>query len=413
MYYLVDCNQFFVSCEQVFNPKLKNRPVVVLSSNDGCIVARSKEAKALGIPMGAPAFQHKETFLRYDVVCLSSNFALYADMSQRVMQILSAFTPNLEVYSIDEAFLQSDTADAKIWALEIRAAILRCTGIPVAIGIGKTKTLAKLACDFAKKEKDSIFVFQEETLLKKFAVDEVWGIGKKTKEKLLELGISTAWEVAHADPAFLRKHCSVALVRTALELKGTPCFQSEEDTEERQSSILRSRSFGRPITLLREINEALAIHTARAAAKLREQEAHAGVCGVFLVTTQFYHSFSSQTLSLPTSYTPHLITKAQELLVPLFKEGTKYRKVGICFSELIPSNPVQGDFWQPSLQTLGKQKKAMDVVDEIQRQYGNTGLRFAAEGFEHPSENQARKAHPTLHHLLGRTPPNLDKRENF
>jgi DNA polymerase V len=394
MYYLVDCNQFFVSCEQVFNPKLKGRPVVVLSSNDGCIVARSKEAKALGIPMGAPAFQHKETFLRYDVVCLSSNFALYADMSQRVMQILSDFSPSLEVYSIDEAFLQSDTANAKIWALEIQAAILRCTGISVAIGIGKTKTLAKLACDFAKKDKDGIFVFQDETLLKKFATDDVWGIGRKLKERLLELGITSAWEVAHADHAFLRKHCSVALVRTALELKGTPCFQGEEGGEERQSSILRSRSFGRPVTLLKEINEALAMHTATAAAKLREQEAYAGLCGVFLVTTQFYHSFSSQTLALPTSYTPHLIAKAQELLTPLFKEGTKYRKVGVYFSELIPSNPVQGDFWQSPLQALDKQKKAMQVLDDIQRHYGNTALRFAAEGTERPWKTKHEKRSP-------------------
>jgi DNA polymerase V len=394
MYYLIDCNQFFVSCEQVFNPKLRNRPVVVLSSNDGCIVARSKEAKALGIPMGAPAFQHKEILLRNGVVCLSSNFALYADMSQRVMEVLERFSSDLEVYSIDEAFLQNDTPNAVAFAEEIRTTVLRWTGILVSIGIGKTKTLSKLASDLAKKEKNGVFLFDDENVLKKLPVDEVWGIGKRLKETLAELGIFSAWELANAEPSWLKKQCSVALVRTALELRGTPCFEREESSEEIQSSILRSRSFGRPVILLSEIKEALAMHTAKAAVKLREQETLASVCGVFLVTTQFYNSFSSQALSTPTSYTPHLIEKAQELLTPLFREGTKYRKVGVCFSELISNKNVQGDFWQPALKTQEKQKKAMDVVDEIQRQFGSGALRFAAEGLQQSWKRKQDKRSP-------------------
>ncbi len=400
MYYLVDCNQFFVSCEQVFAPKLLNRPVVVLSSNDGCVVARSREAKKLGIAMGVPAYQCRDLFKQHGVVTLSSNFALYSDMSQRVMQVLEKFCDDLEVYSIDEAFLWSEEKDPISFAKEIRKTVGRWTGIGVSIGIAKTKTLAKVASDLAKNTKDGVCLLDGEEgikVLKKLPVEEVWGIGRRLKERLNELRITTAWEVATAEPTWLKRQFSVMLLRTSLELQGISCLDLEESPE-LQDSILRSRSFGQPVTDLEELKEALAMHVAKAAAKLREQDGVARVLCVFLMTSRFlkdpFAASQASSLATPTSYTPHLIAKAHELITSLYRPGLVYKKVGVILSELAPKQDLQGDFWEAPLQEQSKHANAMLMLDAVQNRFGNKALRFAAEGLDQNWEMKQSKRTP-------------------
>lgn len=403
MYYLIDCNQFFVSCEQVFAPNLRKRAVVVLSSNDGCVVARSKQAKALGIPMGAPAYQWQEIFDQHKVAVFSSNFALYADMSQRVMSVLEMFSDDLEIYSIDEGFLWSEEKDPLLFAQTIRATIEKWTGIPVSIGIAKTKTLAKLASDLAKNDPSGVHCLDESTIaatLQKTPVEDVWGVGKRLKEQLQGLRIFTAWDLAKAEKAWIRKQFSVVLQRTALELQGISCLQLE-DNAEKQHSILRSRSFGKPVTTLEELKEALAMHTAKASSKLRNQKGLCRVVSVFLMTSRFlkepYAATLSLTLSSSTAYTPHLIAKAHELLEKLYRPGLIYKKVGVLLSDLSHKEEVQGDFWDTPLLDKKKQDLAMKVVDQIQRTHGPKGLRFAAEGTSQPwaVRNEKRSPHYT------------------
>ncbi len=387
MYYLIDCNQFFVSCEQVFAPRLLNKPTVVLSNNDGCVVARSKEAKALGIPMGAPAYQWQEIFKRHNVAALSSNYALYADMSQRVMQVLETFNSDLEIYSIDEAFLWCTENDPLALAANMRKKILLWTGIRVSIGIASTKTLSKIACEQAKAKQEGIFLLDRkeaiDETLKNLPVEGVWGVGRRLKEQLNALRIFTASDLAKSEPTWLKKQFSVILLRTALELQGISCLQLEE-SQEVQDSIIRSRSFGKPVTAIEDLKEALAMHTAKAALKLRKQQGLAKTVTIFLMTSRFgkepYAASSSQALPTPTSYTPHLIAKAHELLTALYRPGLIYKKAGVILSEISLRTAMQGDFWEQPLEQLAKHTRAMNVIDEIQRHFGHKALRFAAEG---------------------------------
>jgi len=404
MYFLIDANQFFVSCEQVFAPRLLSKPVVVLSNNDGIVVARSKEAKALGIPMGAPAYQCQEIFKRHAVALLSSNYALYADMSQRIMQVLETFSNDLEVYSIDEAFIWSQESNPLSFAENIQKKVFRWTGIRVSIGIAKTKTLAKIACELGKAKKEGIFLLDgkevvDETL-NKLPVEEIWGVGKRLKEQLNALRIFTARDLAEAEPHWLKKQFSVVLLRTALELQGISCLKLEESAET-QASIVRSRSFGKPVTTIEDLKEALAMHAAKAALKLRKQQGLAHIVSVFLMTSRFGKepcaASLSQGLPAPTSYTPHLIAKAHELLTSLYRPGPIYKKVGIILSEIRPKYATQGDFWEIPLEQQAKHGRAMKVVDEIQRTFGNKALRFAAEGLSQPwaMRQESRSPHYT------------------
>ncbi len=386
VYYLIDCNQFYVSCEQVFNPKLLHQPVVVLSNNDGCVVARSKEAKVLKIPMGAPAYQYADFFKAQKVHVLSSNYALYGDMSQRVMHVLSRFSPDMEEYSIDEAFLHVAVDDPLALAKEIKETILKWTGIPVSIGIGSTKTLSKVANDIAKKG-EGVFAFadaaQTDAALEALEVEEIWGIGRRLSEALKSEGIDNARAFRDCPDAWIKKRFSVVLLRTAYELRGIPCLAFNENPMPRKS-ITCSRSFGGKITELSQIEEALASYTATAAEKLREEELLPAFLTVFLATSQFVHpSYSNSctlTLDEPTAFTPELTLKAKEALRKIFRTGYAYKKVGVILGGFSPNASYQPDLFHSNEKLKEKQKRAMQVVDALNLRFAAAPLRFAAEG---------------------------------
>lgn len=374
-YALIDCNNFYVSCERVFNPKLQGRPVVILSNNDGCIIARSKEAKALSIPMGAPAFQHKQTFSQYGVVALSSNYTLYGDMSERVMSILEDAGYPIEVYSIDEAFLELPEEFSSLQAAEIRARVLQWTGIPISVGIGSTKTLAKVANKQAKQRDDGIFLLDyPEAVLIDLPLQDVWGIGAQTVAALGRFGIFTAGALAKCDEAWIQQHFSVTLVRTVLELRGISCLSLEEIAPPKKA-IVSSRSFGRVVVRLEELKEAVATFMAIATEKLRAQYSLAAHLSVFVVGKDRFARSASRVLSVPTSYTPDLIAEAHRLLSELYREGAGYRKAGVILSHLFPVEEAQLDLFDNA-----RSSALMNLIDEINRKKKKRTLFFASEG---------------------------------
>ena len=372
MFGLIDCNNFFVSCERVFNPKLLRHPVVILSNNDGCIISRSKEAKDLKIPMGAPAFQYREIFTKNNVIVLSSNFALYGDMSERVMSVLEDFGYPMEVYSIDEAFLELASENI---VPEIRSRVLQWTGIPISIGVGATKTRAKVASDLAKKRDDGICCLNDPApIFMRLPVQEVWGIGSQISSLLNQLGIYTVSELIAQTDAWIQKHFSITLLRTVIELRGISCLSLEELSPPKKS-IVCSRSFGCLINSLEDLKEAVATFTAHGAEKLRNQYSVAGYMGVFVIGKDRFPRSASRALAMPTSYTPHLISHAYQLLSELFVEGQSYRKAGIMFQQISPQDETQLDLFQTS-----GSPELMHIVDHINRKKRKRVLFFAAEG---------------------------------
>ena len=290
---LVDCNNFYASCERVFDPRLKERAIVILSNNDGCIVARSNEAKSLGIPMGIPVFKQKAVIKKHNVAVFSSNYQLYGDMSKRVMDSLGLFTPDMEVYSIDEAFLRLDYLEPRNlheYCKTIREKVLQWTGIPVSIGIGPTKVLAKIANHVAKKQTD-VGVFdircqqKQDEILKSLNVDKLWGIARGWSERLNSIGIYKASELRDASPPIIRKHLSVVGERILRELKGQSCIDLE--AIQPKKNIMSSKSFGKPLTKKESIEEALSNYAARACEKLRKQNSRAQAVHVFIKTNGF------------------------------------------------------------------------------------------------------------------------------
>lgn len=392
MYCLVDCNNFYASCERVFNPKWKRKPIVVLSNNDGCVIARSNEAKALGIPMGAPCFQFRDLFKAHDVIVCSSNFTLYGDMSQRVMKSLAYFSSDIQIYSIDEAFLIVPEENLLAYGKEIRSKILQWTGLPVSIGMARTKTLTKVANERAKKDPSTNGVFCLDTpdaidaALEALPVTEIWGIGKRLGARLNRLNIFTAKDFRDADDATLRKHLSVVGLRTAFELREIPCLTLEEIPAPKKS-VTCSRTFGRPIDTLDDLYQAVASYTARAAEKIREQESLATLLTVFVElypfqaeNPGFFHV--RITLPQPTDYTPHLIHYAKQGAAALFKAGNKYRKAGVIFDGLVDGACFQTDLFSPTQPSSEKHKRLMRAIDGINEKYGRSMVHTAAEGIE-------------------------------
>lgn len=393
LFALLDCNNFYVSCERVFNPRLTGKPVVVLSNNDGCVIARSNEAKALGVPMGAPAFQCRDLFNRHNIISCSSNYALYGDMSHRVMQTLTQFTPDLQIYSIDEAFLLMN-GPTPADALKIRQTVLQWTGIPVSIGIASTKTLAKVANRHAKKKlpQQGVFILEEEKLIKEvlsdLPVEDVWGIGRQLTVKLRKHGIYTAWELAQAEETWIKKNFSVVVLRTVLELRGISCLSLSEAVPAKKS-IICSRSFGRAVTELDELSEALASYTARAAEKLREQGSVASFIEVFLESKRsgeewVYAPAVQMILAEPTDYTPLLIQKAKEGLSRIFRSGLAYKKNGVMLGGILPHRFFQPNLFAMHKTPVEKQRKLMELLDRTNARYGSGTLKFAAEGLLQP-----------------------------
>src|SRR5664280_2427706 len=382
---LVDCNNFYVSCERVFRPDLIGKPVAVLSNNDGCIVARSAEVKDLGVKMGVPVFQVQHLINQHNIQLFSSNYTLYADMSARVMSTLEEFAPSLEVYSIDEAFLDLTGVchkDPIAYGHRIRKAVFRATGIPVCVGMGPTKTLAKLANFAAKKWKNTGGVLdlsepvRREKLMRIVPVGEVWGIGSRTAAKLNQLGINTVWDLATQPSKRMQAQLTIVVARTVMELNGIPCLELEEITPNKQQ-IVCSRSFSRRLTEYQELSEALAEFCTRAAEKLRQQHSVTGCITVFIRTNPFnpkepqYQRAASVKLDAATQDTRAIIATANRMLKEIFRPGYNYQKCGVQLSHIQPeSSPGQMelfDFADNSLPT--ESRPLMKIVDQINRRF--------------------------------------------
>ncbi len=392
---LIDCNNFYVSCERVFNPSLEHRPVVVLSNNDGCVVARSDESKALGIQMGTPFFKCREIIKKHNGCFFSSNYSLYADMSQRIMQTLEQFSPDLEVYSIDEAFMKLKVCNLPVLEQlldRIRKTILQHTGIPVSIGTGQTKTLAKAASRIAKHQKNGIASLADhhktDALLETISSNDVWGVGRQYGKLLKEHGLDTARHLKYADDTWIRKKMTVMGLRMVWELRGVSCIPLEMATPPKKS-ICSSRSFGRPVETLKELTEALADYTARAAEKLRKQQCIASILQVHLTTNRFKHgpqysAHTTCTFSEATNYTPELIHRAALCLRKIYRPGYKYKKISLLLTGIHKQNHLQPDMFLDTSRNSAQKQGFMKAVDSINREWGRNTVQFATAGIRKP-----------------------------
>lgn len=391
---LVDCDNFYVSCERVFNPRLKERPVVVLSNNDGCIIARSPEAKALGFPMGAPFFQHQKLLQRHKVAVYSSNYALYGDMSQRVMKTLTWFSPHVEVYSIDEAFLDLTGFSRQClttYGTCIRETIQKHTGIPVTIGIAPTKVLAKIATRIAKKDKTLRGVFDItshptiDDLLNTVPVGDIWGIGRQYTKRLNDHRILNAKDLKYASPSWIRKHLTIVGLRILKELNEEPCIPLEEFPSPKQG-ITCSRAFGKPIETLEEMIEAVSEFVSRAAEKLRTQNSAASFLQVYISTSQFkpgphYANGIISRFLTPTSFTPELIRYARECINRLYRPGYQYHDAGVFLGGLVSRNQRQLSLFSlPDSHKRNKQTNLMACLDTVNKRLGRNTLQVASQG---------------------------------
>lgn len=390
---LVDCNSFYASCEKVFVPALADRPVVVLSNNDGCVIARCARAKALGIPMGKPAFQCRGLFARHGVAVFSSNYALYGDLSARVMATLARFTPSLEVYSIDEAFLDLTGLPGEPAALcrRIRETVGRWTGIPVSVGLGPTKTLAKLANRLAKRDPaaEGVFDFSAcpdgDAVLDGVAARDVWGIGRRYAAMLERFGVTTARQFRDLPRAFVQKRMTVGGVQTQLELRGVSCLDPERVGAVRKS-VVASQSFGRPVVAVGEMREALATHLSRAGERLRAARLVAGGVSVWVQTNSFiagepqYAKTAFAALPVATAHTAELLRVALGVLEGLFRPGFRYKKVGVMLAPLEPRDNRQGSLLAPAPTALARGEGLMAALDAVNARWGRDALRLAACG---------------------------------
>jgi len=398
MYGLVDCNNFYVSCERVFNPLLKTKPVVVLSNNDGCIIARSNEAKALGIPMGAPLHLYKELINKNKVFTYSSNYTLYGDMSSRVMTSLNFFVPDIEIYSIDEAFLSLEKINGVTVLdemVEIRRLIYQWTGIPVSIGVGPTKTLAKLANKMAKKHSSNgVYILtiskHLDKILKDLSLEDIWGISKGWANRLKSIGINNPFELQQSDPRQIRNLISVVGERIVYELRGIPCLTLEGITA--KQSITVSRSFGNIINNKNDLKKALANYVARAAEKLRSQNSLCGAISVFIHTNRFrkkdlqYSNSASIIFDDLTDSTNLIIGKAFKLLESLYLPNYNYKKIGVVLLDI--QKREHNFIIQDNLFTYGNTKKeftnksdiCMKMLDSINAKMGKMTLFYGSQG---------------------------------
>ena len=391
---LVDCNNFYASCERLFNPSLDGKPVVVLSNNDGCVIARSDEAKSLGIEMGALAHEMEEFFSNNQVSVFSSNYTLYGSLSNRVMNTIKEFVKEVEVYSIDEAFV--DLSEFNFQDLfevgnKLRKTIIRNTGIPVTVGIAPTKTLAKMANRYAKKEQKKIGVHVAQTqqqineLLAYTNVGDIWGVGSQHKRRLLLNKIYKASDLIKANEDWIRNNMTVVGQRMLNELKGISCI-SWENAPPPKKGICTARSFGKMLSEKKDIVEALANYTSSSAAKLRKQKSCANLMQVFIQTNvhrsndkQYYRSLSIP-LPVATNNTTELIQYALKGLDIIFKEGYNYKKVGIMLFDLVPESQIQIGIFDTV--NRAKNKQIMETLDKLNNLYGKDVIRFAVQGYQ-------------------------------
>ncbi|WP_027361610.1 Y-family DNA polymerase [Halodesulfovibrio aestuarii] len=414
-YALVDCNNFYCSCERVFRPDLIGKPIVVLSNNDGCIISRSNEAKKLGVQMAAPYFKQKRFLERNKVAVFSSNYPLYGDLSERVMNTLRAFCSDMEIYSIDEAFLRLDgfsTYNLTAYGQHIRNTVYKWTGIPVSIGIAPTKTLAKIASHICKKNPNSSGVYnmndqwgnplQINDMLEKVPVNEIWGIGRKSSAKLFNYGITTARQLRDRDNAWLQKMLTVTGLYTALELRGIPSI-ALDDAPPARRSIRSSRSFGQPVTEKRDAQEAAVAYMVRAAEKLRREGLLATTLSVFIKTSEHrpgdqHAEYCTYTLEKPTDYTPLLVHHASEMLCKIFRNGHQYQKVGVLLSGLESKHNQQGSLLEltspATQQQIEAEARLMCVTDAINKKFGRGTVQYAGEGLGQPWKMKQKNLSP-------------------
>lgn len=388
MYMLVDCNNFYASCERVFNPRLNNQPIVVLSNNDGCIIARSNEAKHLGIKMGQPFFEVKALCQTKKVYVFSSNYALYGDMSNRVMALIEENWDEVEIYSIDEAFLKItglSTEEIKSFSLKLSNIIFKSTGIPVSIGVGQTKTLAKCANYIAKKKLKSPYfdISHQKQWLKKVEVSSLWGIGRQWAKRLNTDFIFSAEELRRTPPELIRQRYNITLSKTVRELQGEPCFLLESPSP--RKSIMSSRSFDKPQTSFDSIAGALSRYCDLASAKLREQCSVAARISVFVSTNPFktiekqYRATNTITLLTPSDDIRVISSSARQCFKALFKEGFQYKKVGVSLEDLRENTNIQLSLWQDVAGINNEQsKKLMKMYDSINQRYGRNTIKLAS-----------------------------------
>lgn len=393
MYALADVNSFYASCETLWRPDLRGRPVVVLSNNDGCVVARNKEAKALGLKMGEPYFKIKREFESVGGIAFSSNYELYADMSQRVMAVLEEMAPRVEIYSIDESFMDltgvRNCIDLETFGRQVRAKVLRNTGLTVGVGIAQTKTLAKLANFAAKKWDKTGGVVdlsnegRQRKLMDLLPVNEVWGIGRRISKKLNMMGIETALQLADASTTMIRKHFSVVIERTVRELRGQPCLELEEFAPTKQQ-IICSRSFGDRITEYNQMHQAICMYATRAAEKLREERQYCRHVSAWLKTSPFaineeyYGNTASIKLSTPTQDTRDIIAAAMRCLDAIWQPSHRYQKGGVMLQDFFSQGVAQLDLFD-ECQPRHNSERLMRVLDHINNS-GKGKLFFAGQG---------------------------------
>lgn len=393
---LVDCNSFYVSCERVFDPAVRCKPVVVLSNNDGCAISRSNEAKAAGIAMGAPIFKCQDIVQKHGVKVFSANFVLYGDMSGRVMSVLSQFTPNMEIYSIDEAFLSLSGFERRglePYARDIRARVRQLTGIPTSVGVAPTKTLAKIANHYAKDhpETGGVFCLTDENMtrsvLAQTPAGEVWGIGREKAQFLERHGVNTALELMNAPDEWVKKYLTIVTLRTVWELRGVSCLTLEETAPDKKA-IATTRTFGYEVFRREEVEEAVSAYASRSAEKLRRQNSVAGFLQVFVETNPFkntpYYRNSAGTSIHPLSAdTPTLIGAAKRALDRIYREGLRYKSCGVILSDLCPQTNEQEYLFEEKYQGSRRQR-LMDVMDRYNRTTDSGKLFIASEGAGKP-----------------------------
>jgi len=373
---IVDCNNFYASCEQLFRPDLKNIPLVVLSNNDGCVVARSQEVKDLGIKMAVPVFKIQKEIKRHGIQVFSSNYTLYGDISSRVMQTLEQFSPHVEVYSIDEAFLDlSGIGSLNDYGQVIRSTVLKHVGVPVCVGIAPTKTLAKLANYAAKKFKATNGVVdlrehkRQKRLMEITPASEVWGVGRKLTESLKRRGVETVWQLAQMDTHQVRRLYSVVLERTVCELNGESCLALEETSSAKQQ-IVCSRSFGEKLTQYTDLREAICEFAARAAEKLRGEDRLALMVNVFIRTSPFdksspnYDNVATGRLTQPSSGTPKILELVTRLFDMIWKDGYRYAKAGVMLGDFCSPDNVQPNLFE-NQEDNQENEKLMQAIDTI------------------------------------------------
>ncbi|MBD1147802.1 Y-family DNA polymerase [Pelagibacterales bacterium SAG-MED31] len=389
---LIDCNNFYASCERIFNPKLMRKPIVVLSNNDGCIITRSAEAKKLGIKMGEPYFKAKKIINKNNVKVFSSNYSLYGDISQRVMETLARFAPDIEIYSIDEAFLGLngfENYELSTYCHHIRHTIKQWVGIPVSIGVSSTKTLSKIANNLAKKNKeyDGVCIlkswFEINEALKLTPIGDVWGIGRRLSSFLQKYNINTAYDFIQLDKGWVRKNMGVVGEKTFLELCGVSCIELDLITSDKKSCCV-SRSFSKPIEKIYDLEESVSVYGTRVAEKIREEGLMAESMSVFVLTNYFnrkekqYSNSIKLQLPFPTNNSIKIVKRALQGIRKIYREGYRYKKAGVILYGLSKSSHVKGllDYDRESSDMI------MNTMDRINGRYGSSTIRLASEGIE-------------------------------